>query len=75
MRDNQIIVQSKDGSFGEGGDSGAVAYLISDNGKYPAGTAIGQYWRTDGQDLHALAPLTDVLGEIQSKTGLKLRLL
>jgi hypothetical protein len=77
--DDQVIVQdvSDTDPFGIDGDSGAVAYLISDvtySGiTYHAGAAIGLYWRADPtQNRHALAPLPDVFQAIQGVTNLQL---
>jgi hypothetical protein len=79
---DQVIVRDVPAAkrFGIPGDSGAVAYLLSDvtdaGITYHPGAAIGLYWRLDrARGLHALAPLPDVLLAIQGKTNLQLSLL
>jgi len=68
----QILVKNLAGqqAFGELGDSGAVAYVLPPPpalGANPAGTAVGLYWlRSPAGDLHALAPLADVLAAIKA---------
>lgn len=79
--DDQIIVKSATARrFGPPGDSGAVAYLNSalkaSAITYPEGAAIGLYWREDAaRDLHALAPIPDILKAIKDTTQLQLSLL
>jgi hypothetical protein len=71
MAMEQILVKNLAGQrpFGEQGDSGAVAYVLPPPpalGANPAGTAVGLYWlRNPTGDLHALAPLVDVLDAIK----------
>ena len=79
---DQVIVQDVPAAkrFGIPGDSGAVAYLLSDVTSsgitYHPGTAIGLYWRADAaRGLHALAPLADLLLAIQGVTNLQLSVL
>jgi hypothetical protein len=74
MRQNQIIVQSLQGQvFGDSGDSGSIAYLTAplntpSGRSYPSGTALGLYWRaTLDRQYHLLAPIADILGEIQAR--------
>jgi hypothetical protein len=81
--DDQVIVQdvSATDPFGIPGDSGAVAYLLSNvttSGiTYRPGAAIALYWGVDEtrNDLHIFARLPDVLQAIQSVTNLNLSLL
>ena len=79
--DDQIIVKSATARrFGPPGDSGAVAYLntalMASGITYPEGAAIGLYWREDPpRDLHALAPMPQVLKAIKDTTRLQLSLL
>jgi hypothetical protein len=72
MCSGQILAMNVPGPkpFGENGDSGAVAYVLPPPqaiGSILPGTAVGLYWlRSPAGDLHALAPLVDVLAAIKA---------